>query len=1350
MKKISLLMVLIFGIAPSVNAANDSLRSRIRIQKKSKLMLNRPEEGDDFSAEKMDALNRRRRALILDIRRFIRESRSEDQKTELNLRLGGLYMEDYHAGLATAEIQYQRELEAYNKDKKKGKRQPKIDPTEANASLDKARSIYKDLAARFTKHPRRDEMLYFLALSSLDKGLSDEGMQYFRKLSEETPNSKYVNESLLQLGDYYFEKNQFPQAETYYDKIVQRKNKPLIPYAIYKKGWCAYNLQRTQAALNSFKWVIENEDRENGGSQIRLKNEALRDITLPFVDLKLVNESIEFFRSHGDPHHRRGLETMAGLYFETGDHKNSIAMNESLLTLDSNYSKNPNYDISIVEALRAKGDRGPAVQRLFARLPIYMENSNWYEINSTQPQVVKEAVAQFEEVARKYALEFHAEGQKTKNEALYAAAKVLYQKYLEFFPQTTHAPQIRFYLAEIQYREKHYIAAADNYYGVYKNPMAGNLRYDSIRYSLNALDHELNNERKKAGLSELSTKVTTKLKEAEDAVLEEVPYTPVETKFINVSGEYLEAYPKAKDAAEVLYEQAYLHYIHYDFVKAYKSFWQLVQVYPGHSTAYGSAYLILDVLNRKKDFPKLVLACQKFLATSAFKKPEFRSEVSNILRHAELKRIQTIEEKGEFKLAASEYVEYTKAYGPQDPALHEKALYNASVNYTKAGLLMDAVETQEQFLRKFQKSTLRENMLLQVAKTYENLATFEKAGYYFELFATQYPKNAQSKSALRLAGLYHWGAGNPKKAETTMRAFLASYPQDAKTVERDLMDVYEYQSAYDKEIQYYLNDRAGRGIPISQYVSDTLKIAELSARKNGRMNPQMMEEALKVSLKFQKDLVSSPRGVEALSKTLFWFANQREELFYRIKLALPQKQLEINLQRKLQLLKDLEKEYSRIATLGGGEWGLGAIYKTAALYRSMAQDVSQAPVPGELTAEQIEMYRGEVTKQMIKPFNEKAQALVAQCLDKAQEFNVMSSWTPKCYSLGGELDTTRYPTARTFFLPPAQVAIMLPQGQTKIPMGNHKKYVFPYESAALFHEGGERGIASIPSSNLPILYDGSRTMSDGSRAIPALLNYRTLANGRKDVLSKAFSSERPADARKITFAYLNLLRLNNPSRAVASIQEAILRDPSNHALHNLLGLSFMDAGNFPAAKVTWLSLVARGIKHYSIWNNLGVLAHFEGNETAAVEYFQEATTLEGAREAFTNLGFIALKHRNGFEAKKQFEKALEQSQDDASAQVGFAVAKLQNREFDSAKDALVDNVKRFKVDPYSRLALTYFVLDVDRDNLAAQSILNDYVQIAATIESDSLFREAIQESRRVVGSGPATGSSDGGLPTIGN
>ena len=473
-------------------------KSKIKIRKKTKLQRVTTEESVELSEEKFKMVVSKRRAIIEDIKKFIRDSRDAEQVAELNLRLADLYREDYRAALAMAQQNFEVQNAAFKKNSK-NKTAPKFDNTEALVSLDKARSIYKDLVVRYPKHPRRDEMLYFMAMSSLDRGQTEEAMGQFKRLVEENVNSKYSTDAFVQLGDYYFDQNKFKEAEKYYDQLVAKKFKPLMAYVIYKKGWCAYNEQKPQNALADFKWVIQNESPEQSGYAVRVRNEAIRDIALPFVDLKLIDDSIAFFKSLGDPNTRNGLETMAALYYEQGDYKHSIQLNELLLAMDGNHPKNPSYDIAIIEALKIQGQDAAANARLFAHTPSYLAGSNWYEINSANPKVIQEAHDGYEELARKYAFEYHAQGQKTKNEALYNSAKQMYSKYIEFFPKTAHTSKVRFYLAEILYKQKTFFPAAEHYWLVYKDPNAGGLRGEAIKYALSALDQQLNLDRKKAG-----------------------------------------------------------------------------------------------------------------------------------------------------------------------------------------------------------------------------------------------------------------------------------------------------------------------------------------------------------------------------------------------------------------------------------------------------------------------------------------------------------------------------------------------------------------------------------------------------------------------------------------------------------------------------------------------------------------------------------------------------------------------------------------------------------------------------------------------------------------------------------
>jgi TolA-binding protein/Flp pilus assembly protein TadD len=1337
-------------------------KGRVRIKKKTRLTRDSG-DGEEYNQARAEALAAKRNALIFDIKRFLSTARDNDQKAELNLRLANLYREEYVANLAKAQSEFDQAMANFEKVQAKNPKAkaPVLDTTEALASLDRARGIYKDLLKQYPQHPRRDEMLFFLAQSSIDRGLNDEAMQYYKILLSEFPESRFSPDALVQLGDNYFDKNQWEQAETYYDEVMKRNFTPLLNYVHWRKGWCAYNTGRNAQAVQHFRWVVDNEDTiEN--TPIRVKNEALKDIALPFVELGVTDQAVAFYSMQGDHQNRRGLEAMASLYVEKGNPKNGIFFYEHLLNLDANHPKNPDYDVSIAEALRAMGNMDGAVERIVMRYPLYAPKSNWHEVNHQDPKITKNAFEKFEETARKYAFMVHAEGQKTQRDTLYESAKKLYLKYIEYFPRTPHTSKIRFYLAEIYFRQKNFLPSADNYYLVYQDTTAdGKMRLAAIEYALKALDHKLNNDRKEAGLTTIDKKATAKLTQAVDAELKQTPYTEAETKFIAIADVFLEVYPKHKEAPFVLYEQAYLRYVHFDFADAYRSFWKLVQEYERHEMAKPSAYLIMDILNRRKDYAKLVAACKRFLELRgpAFKELEFRKETSKILRQAELKRIEQIEKKGEYKIAADMYIEYTKQYGSQDEVLFEKALYNASVNYRRAALLLPAVEAQEQFLRRFPKSNYRKEMLLQVAKTYESLGILDKSGAYFEVYATTYPQDKEASTALRLAGLYHWGSGNVRRGEAALLQYLKSYPNDTALVDNDLLMLYQTTGAVDKQVGFRDLLRKRKGIHPAEYMQYSIEIAEIFERQ-GQDKFAVLGDVIKFAQRYAKEIVSKPEGAEALSKLRLWIAQQKEDLFVSLKLQLPQENLEATLQKKLALMKELENEFSQIAALGNPDSGLAAIFKTANAYRHMAQAVLSAPVPSELTGEQMELYRAELNKQLIKPFNDRAAAMAAQCLEKAQEFNVISAWTAKCYSLASEMNPDRYPPVRTAYLPPQQLALLLPpplpkkgeerkstdEGgdggdptistpQERIPLGTVKFYLYPFYSSALFKPLDKVDPAAAEQAaggGLPDLEGRSaeKTKSEGVRPLdPITINYAALSEERKKLLKQALENEKPADSRRPkTFAYLNLMRLAKPQAAIPMVLKAIETDPENPALHNLLALCYFESENWSAARVTWLSMIAREMKHAAVWNNLGVVAMLEGNESMAMALWREAAGLPNAREAHLNLGFSALKYRNGFEAKKRFEAALALEPNDAAAQVGYEVGRLQNREIDVARDRLATLTKKLKRDPYARLSFGYMLLDAEKDPELAFRVLREYVD-SIPGDADVPIRAAMSEAR---------------------
>ncbi len=1294
-----------------------NIRTNYRIQKSSELIVD-DSDGESLTEEKTRLLAQKRKGLIEDIKRFLREARSEKQKLELSLRLGSLYLEDYRA-LTAASIGAGGASGAGGADEAG----QKAATLTSRASLDKALSIYKALLSKYPDHPKSDEMLYSLALASVDKGKMDSAMHYFQKLS--LMKSRYAGDAFIQLGDYYFDLNNFSKALDYFDKIIQTKNKRLLPYAVYKKAWCLYNNSQFLPAINHFKWVARIDNKE---STIRVRQEAIRDIALPFVESRNIDEAIAFYANQDVSPKRQGLEVMAGLLLEQGAYTESIRIYSHLLEMDPNWKTNPSYEIGIVEALRSSNKTADSVDRLFSRFPLYSQGSTWYDINSNDPRNIAEFKMRFEETARKYALSFHAEGQKTKNTTLYDAAKSLYSKYLEYFPNTAHAPKIRFYMAEILFRQNDLSQAASEYYLIYEDKSAGPLRIDAIRYSLAALDHLVNNVRKDQGLAQISSKTKKTLKVGDGKIL---PFSETEARFLKVGNEYIHNFGDQKDIPDVLYAQSYLRYSHRAFADAHQGFWNLIQRFPKHETAQGAAYLVLDILNQQGDYKGLITVCKQLLQNRDLSRPIFKADVASVLRQTELKRISQMEIAGEFKRAAEEYIEYTKAYGSQDDSLFEKALFNAGINFSKANLVLSGLEAHEHFLRRFPRSELREKALLGVAMGYESVALLDKSALYYEQFVREFPEHPQAQSAWRLAALYYWGSAHHRQAESLLVEFRKRYP-DNKTVVMDLLDIFESQGLTTKQTQFYLNERAKKNISAAEYLSLSFKIADIQLSR-GKLNKTLHGEISRAAKLYRKDLLKSPSGVDSLARLAFWETSTADSQFHGLHLDL--RNLSGRLKQKLVLLKSVDTQYTEIVRLGSRDWGLGSLYRSAYAYHQMALEVSQAPVPPELSREELDIYRAELNRELISPFKEKALLLSKTCLEKSQEFNLLSVWVTRCYDLASELDPQNYVAGRSYYLPPLTVAVA-PQAESRIPIGEFKVFNYPFYSSALFLVP----VVERTISRLPELEMASQVGGLG----PRLIDYRSLADDRKNILTKLAGELKPGDGEMASFAFLNIFRCLNPQKATPHILKSIQSDPQNAALHNLLALSYLDQGNLTAAKVTWLSLMSRtdtgvhGSPAQSL-NNLGVVAWMENKPAIAEEYWNEAIGHSNSKEASLNLGAVALKFRNGFEAKKHFERAGD-SVTDATRAVGHGVALLQNREFEAAREMLLSAAKRFKSDPYARLSIGYFLIDIEQKPGAAASILSEF----AETHDDREIAAALSETKRSL----AATTSAVGLPMI--
>jgi hypothetical protein len=357
---------------------------------------------------------------------------------------------------------------------------------------------------------------------------------------------------------------------------------------------------------------------------------------------------------------------------------------------------------------------------------------------------------------------------------------------------------------------------------------------------------------------------------------------------------------------------------------------------------------------------------------------------------------------------------------------------------------------------------------------------------------------------------------------------------------------------------------------------------------------------------------------------------------------------------KLKTLKELEQDYSEIATLGG-DTGLASLHHISLAYLNLSQDIDAAPVPTELSGEQIDIYRNELSKQMISPFKEKAFSFARQCLEKGQELSLFSAWISECREIASSINPDQYPRTITYSLPPYYLAY--PPASS------------PLQSTPLFKEAlkdrafGERGGSVRLTSLQPIL------------------------DYRRETLLEKNTTEEPT-TKEESLAFFNSLRLARPSDAIYKLKQHLKTKSQDPSFHQLLALAYLDYGDLERAKITWLSLLARGITEPGIYNNLAVVEALRGNTKSALNLFSEASE-KGSDEARINQGFIALTFGNGFLAKSLFEKNLDSSNNEM-ARIGMAISKIQNNDIENGKDELEELQKQFPNHPLiyqQRLAL---------------------------------------------------------------
>lgn len=872
-------------------------------------------------------------------------------------------------------------------------------PVEPKFDGSKTMAIYKNILRENPKFDRVDEIL-FLAGYRGRETKDPHYVDYLRALIKNYPNSKFMADAYMEIGEDYFEHREFDKAIEVFNEVLKRPNH-LHNYALYKISWCYYNEGKYRIAKEVMQKVVESSKGVKG--EIELRNEALRDLVVIYSDLGLYQEAEQYFTSIGEPEYAiKVLEKLSDIYFDQSRYELATATITLLLEKAPDKAEAPKYHSKLIDCHERSQNQVSALKEMTNFLSTYEPNAHWYSIN-TDTDAREYADGRSEVYSRFIATRYHEESQKyekidiKKAEKFSLLAMGFYEKYFERFSNHPNAYNLRMIYAELLFQTKRFDKAAEQYAMVFQMNPKG-------KYANKALTGQIDS------LSKIEADNYEKIEKiaSEKKGKEILPFPDTTIALIKANDNYVKLFPADGKSPEVYYQRARLYYNYNHFTEAERAFQDVIAKYPNSNAANQSRHLILDIYNINKDWDKLEKTAVAYLQVKTFATEENQNLLLDLIQGSIFQRAKQKEDQKQYLEAAKIYESLTVRYPKSKYA--DKALFNAAMNYISADDSEMAISTSQKFLAQYPNSELAPKMLLSMAGYFDEKFDFQNAAKFYEIYAQKEPKSNLAPDALFNAALYQENLKTYASALRNYDKYLELYPanKDAQVVFFSRGLIYEKLGQLgnaSKVFDDFIKKYGHRSATAVEALYRNGKIQE-------RMGKAEANNSYLSAVRTSKKLGTGPQaGSHYAAKAMFETTQPFFKEYQSIKLVMPERALTRAISKKAALLKQLKDMYVDVINLGDPEMAVASLYYLGLAYQDFSQSLFKAPVPPSLSPEEVQMYQVELQNRAM-PIEQQAIDAFEKSLKKGYELDIFSEWTRKSYDQLSQYKPSLYPPQR--------------------------------------------------------------------------------------------------------------------------------------------------------------------------------------------------------------------------------------------------------------------------------------------------------------------------------------------------
>jgi len=649
---------------------------------------------------------------------------------------------------------------------------------------------FEDFIAKYPEQPKTPNVMYQASfIYEVDRKYK-EAYEMRKKLVQKWPNHGLAPKAWLRIGEYYFIERQYRDAIGAYQKVTgfDALTGKEAALALYHKAESYYNIADYETAAQVYFQYIQGADK--GQYPADLRQEAMDFMAAAFADM---DDGVIVAGKFLDD---KNVVYEDSLYYRIGmknkDHdRNPEAVQafKYLLDINPNYVDAPLADLAMIEILLLQQKFEEAQAQRLVVVERYDRNSEWYRKNQQYPESVERADAALRKALLDIPQYHHAEAAKLKKQGDINAAKERYAKaietykiFLQKYPEPTWDEyKVHINMAIVYNDLGQYTKAADEFnwvddvdtvkYGR-KPKHYGELlsKWDAAYNAVVAMDLARREAIEKLGIEDLDTA---------NAKAYSLPITKAYFKQVD---KYMAKWSSRKEAAELVYNAAVVHYQAQEYEKAIVALKDVRKRFPEHehilliSRMLAQASLEANMLDEsEKEFEWLLKKYQ----TGETKNDSMAKQIDRSIAAVMFQKAEKAVKGNNFQQGAEQYMSVVKRYPTSEFA--DKAVFEAAVSYEKANQFEKAAETFMLMPRQYGKSKLAVSAVMRAGFAYKKGKKPVQAANTFLFVTNNFPDDSAAIDAIGIAALTYDSIPDKAKAAQTYEIAHKKFPKHPKT-----------------------------------------------------------------------------------------------------------------------------------------------------------------------------------------------------------------------------------------------------------------------------------------------------------------------------------------------------------------------------------------------------------------------------------------------------------------------------------------------------------------------------------------------------------------------------------------